>query len=148
MDFVRTLRIRRPEDFMLDHRGPKRGYGRKASGSQTDAPQAPRTAVVIESQSQIAALELPRECPAIDAERRLGSDDVLERPMAFFMERGTPTDIRSDNGSEVTAIVVPVGLGRLGVETRFIEVPGRTDPTSRSTASCATRLWTGRSSAR
>jgi len=67
--------------------------------------------------------EYTRECLAIDVERRLDSENVLERLTALFTERGTPTYIRSDNGAEFTAKVVREWLGRLGVQTLFIE-PG------------------------
>ncbi len=55
--------------------------------------------------------EHTRECLAIDVERKLDSEN----------ERGTPTYIRSDNGSEFTAKAVREWLGRLGVQTLFIE---------------------------
>jgi transposase InsO family protein len=67
--------------------------------------------------------EYTRECLAIDVERRLDSENVLERLTALFTERGTPTYIRSDNGSEFTAKAVREWLGRLDVKTLFIE-PG------------------------
>ena len=67
--------------------------------------------------------EYTRECLAIDVERRLDSENVLERLTALFTERGTPTYIRSDNGAEFTAKAVREWLARLGVETLFIE-PG------------------------
>jgi transposase InsO family protein len=67
--------------------------------------------------------EYTRECLAIDVERRLDSENVLERLTALFTERGTPTYIRSDNGAEFTAKAVREWLGRLSVQTLFIE-PG------------------------
>jgi putative transposase len=67
--------------------------------------------------------EYTRECLALDVERRLDSENVMERLAALFTARGTPTCIRSDNGSEFTATAVREWLGRLGVETLFIE-PG------------------------
>ena len=67
--------------------------------------------------------EYTRECLAIDVDRRLDSEDVLERLTELFVTRGTPTYIRSDNGSEFTAKTVREWLGRLGVKTLFIE-PG------------------------
>ncbi len=50
--------------------------------------------------------EYTRECLAIDVERRLDSENVLERLAELFVMRGTPTCIRSDNGSEFTATAV------------------------------------------
>ena len=41
----------------------------------------------------------------------------------FFAYRGPPDHIRSDNGSEFTAIAVREWLGRIGVKTLYIE-PG------------------------
>jgi putative transposase len=67
--------------------------------------------------------EYTRECMAIDVERHLTSEDVLERLADLFVARGTPEFIRSDNGPEFTAQVVRAWLARLGVRTLFIE-PG------------------------
>ncbi len=67
--------------------------------------------------------EFTRECLAIDVARRLNSEDVLERLTWLFVTRGVPKYIRSDNGSEFTALVVRDWLKRLGVGTLFIE-PG------------------------
>ena len=67
--------------------------------------------------------EFTRECLSIDVSRRLNSDDVLDRLTQLFVFRGTPDYIRSDNGSEFTAQAVRDWLGRLGVETLYIE-PG------------------------
>lgn len=50
--------------------------------------------------------EYTRECLAIDVARRLRSHDVLHRLGELFLERGIPEHIRSDNGSEFTAIAV------------------------------------------
>jgi len=67
--------------------------------------------------------EYTRECLVLDVERRLDSENVLERLTDLFTTRGTPICIRSDNGSEFTATAAREWLGRLGVETLFIE-PG------------------------
>jgi len=67
--------------------------------------------------------EFTRECLAIDAGRKLTSDDVLERLAWLMSTRGVPEHIRSDNGPEFTAGVVRQWLGRIGVKTLFIE-PG------------------------
>ena len=67
--------------------------------------------------------EYSRESLAIDVGRRLGSDDVLERLTWLMATRGVPNYIRSDNGSEFTAIAVRDWLSRVGVKTLFIE-PG------------------------
>ena len=67
--------------------------------------------------------EHTRECLAIDAARRLRSEDVLERLSDLFVRRGVPKYIRSDNGPEFTAKKVREWLARIGVKTLFIE-PG------------------------
>ncbi len=67
--------------------------------------------------------EFTRECLAIDAARKLKSDDVLERLSWLFVTRGVPDHIRSDNGPEFTSKVVRDWLGRVGVKTLFIQ-PG------------------------
>jgi transposase InsO family protein len=67
--------------------------------------------------------EFTRECLSIDVERRLTSDDVLERLAWLMVTRGVPKHIRSDNGAEFTAGVVREWLGKVGVKTLYIE-PG------------------------
>jgi transposase InsO family protein len=67
--------------------------------------------------------EHTRECLAIDVERRLNSENVLDRLAQLFVERGTPRYIRSDNGAEFTAHAVRDWLERVQVQTLFIE-PG------------------------
>ena len=67
--------------------------------------------------------EYTRECLVIDVARRLGSDDVLERLTDLFIRRGVPGYLRSDNGSEFTALAVRRWLDRVGVRTLYIE-PG------------------------
>ena len=67
--------------------------------------------------------EHTRECLAIDAARRLRSEDVLERLSDLFIRRGVPKYIRSDNGPEFTANTVREWLNHVGVKTLFIE-PG------------------------
>ena len=44
--------------------------------------------------------EYTRECLTIDAERRIRSDDVINRIEQLFVRRGMHDHIRSDNGSE------------------------------------------------
>jgi putative transposase len=67
--------------------------------------------------------EYTRECLAIEVGRRLRSDDVLHRLAELFTDRGPPDHIRSDNGSEFTAMAVRNWLARIGVRTLYIE-PG------------------------
>jgi putative transposase len=67
--------------------------------------------------------EHTRQCLAIEVVRRLRHDDVLHVLAGLFARHGPPDYIRSDNGSEFTAIAVRDWLPRLGVKTLFIE-PG------------------------
>jgi transposase InsO family protein len=67
--------------------------------------------------------EFTRECLAIRVGRQLDSTDVLDCLADLMVERGIPEHLRSDNGSEFTAKAVREWLGRLGVQTLFIE-PG------------------------
>ncbi|MEN1705455.1 MAG: IS3 family transposase [Planctomycetota bacterium] len=67
--------------------------------------------------------EFTRECLSIDVARKLSSDDVLERLAWLMATRGVPECIRSDNGPECIATALRAWLGRIGVETLYIE-PG------------------------
>jgi transposase InsO family protein len=67
--------------------------------------------------------EFTRECLAIDVNRRLNSESVLERLSDLFVRRGVPGHIRSDNGPEFTARKVREWLERVEVQTLYIE-PG------------------------
>ena len=67
--------------------------------------------------------EYTRECLSIDVGRKLNSEYVLERLADLFIRRGVPEHIRSDNGSEFTALAVRDWLNRVGVKTLYIE-PG------------------------
>ena len=67
--------------------------------------------------------EFTRECLAIRVERKLNSRDVLDTLGELFLEHGPPEHIRSDNGPEFIAKALRAWLGRLGVQTLYIE-PG------------------------
>jgi putative transposase len=67
--------------------------------------------------------EYTRECLAIEVERRLSSQDVLDVLRDLFVEHGAPAYIRSDNGAEFTAKAVREWLARVAVKTLYIE-PG------------------------
>ena len=67
--------------------------------------------------------EYTREYLAIDVERRLNRESVLQRLSELFVRRGVPKYIRSDNGPEFTAKAVRQWLERVGVYTLFI-TPG------------------------
>ncbi len=67
--------------------------------------------------------EFSRECLAIEVARKLKSQDVLAVLADLFVRHGPPKHIRSDNGPEFVARAVRDWLGRVGVQTLFIE-PG------------------------
>jgi len=67
--------------------------------------------------------EFTQECLAIDASRRMTSEDVLERLSDLFIHPGPLEYTRSDNCPEFTAHRVRDWLENAGVETLFIE-PG------------------------
>ena len=64
-----------------------------------------------------------RRCLAIQVDRKLNSDKVLHCLTGLFVRHGPPDHIRSDSGSEFTAIAVREWLGRIGVKRLCIE-PG------------------------
>jgi putative transposase len=64
-----------------------------------------------------------RECLAIRVARRINSFGVIETFADAMLRHGTPANIRSDNGPEMTAKVVRDWLGKIGSKTLFIE-PG------------------------
>jgi hypothetical protein len=64
-----------------------------------------------------------QECLAVDLARRLTSEDVLDRMIQLFAQRGTPDYTRSDNGTEFTANTAREWLSRLGVKILYAE-PG------------------------
>ena len=67
--------------------------------------------------------EFTPERLAIDAVRKLTSEDVLERLSDLFVRGGGPDQIRSDDGSEFTTKRVREWLERVGQKTLSIE-PG------------------------
>ena len=67
--------------------------------------------------------EFSRECLSIKVARKLNSTDVIDTFLDLFILRGVPDYIRSDNGSEFTALVVRKWLNKLKVKALFIE-PG------------------------
>ena len=78
--------------------------------------------------------EYTKECLVLKATRRLRSQDVLEQLGYLFIYRGLPGFVRSDNGPEFTAKAARHWLGRLGVQTLFIdpEVLGKMDTMNHS----------------
>ena len=67
--------------------------------------------------------EYSRECLAIETQRGLRSQDVLDVVAELMLKHGTPDHIRSDNGPEFIAKALREWLTRVGVKTLFIE-PG------------------------
>jgi len=67
--------------------------------------------------------EYSRECLALEVERSITSEDVVETLDRLFTERGAPSFIRSDNGPEFVAKAIKRWLVASGVETLYIE-PG------------------------
>jgi len=131
----RVERIWRQEGLKVPRRQPKRGRLWLADGSCSRQRAEHRDHVwsydfVFERTHDGRPIrmltlvdEFTPECLAIDVERRLDSEDVLECLEALFVSRGTPEFIRSDNGAEFTAKAVREWLGCVGVKTLFI-APG------------------------
>jgi putative transposase len=67
--------------------------------------------------------EYSRECLALEMERSITAEDVVEVLDRLFTERGEPDYIRSDNGPEFIAEAVKRWLAACGVKTLYIE-PG------------------------
>jgi transposase InsO family protein len=67
--------------------------------------------------------EYSRECLALEAERSISAQDVVEILDRLFTERGEPAYIRSDNGPEFMAKAIKGWLAASGVKALYIE-PG------------------------
>lgn len=67
--------------------------------------------------------EYSRECLALEMERSITSEEVVNTLRRLFAERGAPKYIRSDNGPEFVARAVKRWLAVSGVGTLYIE-PG------------------------
>ena len=65
--------------------------------------------------------EYTSECLAILVDRRITSQDIIDKLFQLFVFRGIPEHIRSDNEPEFTARAIRAWLNRLGVKTLFIE---------------------------
>ena len=65
--------------------------------------------------------EFTRQCLVIVVDRKLNSDNVLHCLTYLFVEYGPPDHIRSDNGSEFTAIAVRTWLEPIGMKAQFIQ---------------------------
>jgi putative transposase len=67
--------------------------------------------------------EWTRECVALEVDRRMTADDVLNVLRDLFVIRGVPRHIRSDNGPEFIAEAIRTYLMAAGVEALYVE-PG------------------------
>jgi transposase InsO family protein len=67
--------------------------------------------------------EYSRECLALEMERSITAQDVVNTLDRLFAERGAPSFIRSDNGPEFVAKAVRRWLAASGVDALYIE-PG------------------------
>ena len=67
--------------------------------------------------------EYSRECLALEAERSITAEGVVEVLDKLFSERGAPAYIRSDNGPEFIAETIKHWLATSGVKALYIE-PG------------------------
>ena len=67
--------------------------------------------------------EYTRRCITLDISGRVRSEEILNRLTDLFVMYGTPELIRSDNGPAFIAEASRTWLGRLGVQTLYIE-PG------------------------
>ena len=67
--------------------------------------------------------EYTRECVALEVDRNMTADDVLNVLRDLFVIRGVPQHIRSDNGPEFIAHAIRRFLEQAGVEALYIE-PG------------------------
>jgi putative transposase len=91
--------------------------------------------------------EYSRECLALEVERSITAENVMEVLDRLFIERGEPVYIRSDNGPEFIAEVVKRWLAASGVGTLYIEpgAPWENAYLRRpSSVDYGTSYWTGR----
>ncbi len=64
--------------------------------------------------------EFSRTCLALKVRRSFKAKDVVEALGELFLKYGLPAHIRSDNGSEFTAIAVREWLEKFNVKNLFI----------------------------
>lgn len=67
--------------------------------------------------------EYTRECLALEVDRSITAEAVVDVLINLFLARGVPKHIRSDNGPEFIAEAIGTYLQRTGVQTLYIE-PG------------------------
>ena len=134
VNYKRVERIWRQEGLKVPERQPKRGrlwlndgscirlrplyrghvWSYDFVASRTHDGRALKLLTVLD--------EHTREGLAIVVARKIRSHDVLEVLADLFVRHGPPEYLRSDNGPEFSAKLVRRWLGRVGVETLFIEL--------------------------
>ncbi|MGH7261829.1 MAG: IS3 family transposase [Nitrospiraceae bacterium] len=131
----RVYRIWRREGLKVPMKQPKRGRLWLNDGScvrlRPERPNHVWSYDFVQDRTQdgrafrmlVVLDEFTRRCLAIVVARRLRSDDVLHCLADLFVAHGPPEHVRSDNGPEFIAINVREWLGRIGVQTLYIE-PG------------------------
>ncbi len=67
--------------------------------------------------------EYTRECLALQVDRSMTSEEVIDKLAELFAMRGVPQHIRSDNGPEFVAKAIQQWTTQLEIETLYIE-PG------------------------
>jgi transposase InsO family protein len=67
--------------------------------------------------------EYTRECLALEVDRSITSEKVIDVLVELFRIRGVPNHVRSDNGPEFIAKAIRRWLSHAGVETLYVE-PG------------------------
>ena len=67
--------------------------------------------------------EYTRECLALEVDRGITAEKVIDVLVELFRIRGVPKHIRSDNGPEFIAKVIRRWLSHAGVETLYV-APG------------------------
>src|SRR5690606_18305090 len=65
--------------------------------------------------------EYTRECLALEVDRSITADRVLDVLTSLFLTRGVPRHIRSDNGSEFIASAIRRHCHQAGLELLYIE---------------------------
>ena len=84
--------------------------------------------------------EFTREALAIEVDRTINAEQTVAALKRLASERGTPVNIRADNGPELTAAVLREWCRQGSTGTAYIEPgsPGKTPTWSPSTPACVT----------
>jgi putative transposase len=65
--------------------------------------------------------EYTRECLALEVDRSITSDKVIDVLVELFRIRGVPNHIRSDNGPEFIAAAIQQYLSTAGIDTLYVQ---------------------------